>query len=86
MNFVAWCAGNAAGPQIFFDGDKPRYLKAFTVHLVCYSVLVGVIVFLRFNLTMRNRRKDREFGSEINTTHGFDDLTDKENPNFRYVY
>ncbi|KAL0935838.1 allantoate permease [Colletotrichum truncatum] len=86
MNFLAWCAGNATGPQVFFDGDEPRYLKAFTVHLVCYSVLVGVICFLRWNLIWRNKKKDREFGSEIDTTHGFDDLTDKENPNFRYIY
>ncbi|TDZ20728.1 putative transporter [Colletotrichum orbiculare MAFF 240422] len=86
LNFVAWCAGNAAGPQVFFDGDEPRYLKAFTIHLVCYSILVGVIAFLRWNLVWRNKRKDREFGAEINTTHGFDDLTDKENPNFRYIY
>ncbi|KAF6811879.1 allantoate permease [Colletotrichum sojae] len=86
LNFLAWCAGNAAGPQVFFTWDGPRYLKAFTIHLVCYSVLVGVIVFLRWNLTWRNKKKDREFGAEIDTTHGFDDLTDKENKNFRYVY
>jgi hypothetical protein len=86
MNFLAWCAGNAAGPQVFFDGDAPRYRKALSIHLGCYSVLLCVIAFLRWNLTSRNNKKDREFGKDINTTHGFDDLTDRENPNFRYVY
>ncbi|KAF2011178.1 allantoate permease [Aaosphaeria arxii CBS 175.79] len=86
MNFLAWCAGNAAGPQIFFNGDAPRYLKALSIHIGCYSFLVLVILFLRWELTRRNKSKDREFGVETNTTHGFDDLTDKENPNFRYVY
>jgi hypothetical protein len=85
MNFVAWCAGNAIGPKVFFDGDT-RYLKSLAVHLGCYSALLFVIAFLRFNLTLRNKKKDSEFGKDINTTHGFDDLTDKENPNFRYVY
>ncbi|KAH9863339.1 hypothetical protein IAQ61_009616 [Plenodomus lingam] len=85
MNFFAWCAGNATGPKVFFDGD-PRYLKSLAIHLGCYSALLFVIAFLRFNLTLRNRRKDREFGKETDATHGFDDLTDKENPNFRYVY
>ena len=85
MNFLAWCAGNATGPQVFFDGDAPRYRKALSIHLGCYTLLVLVIIFLRFNLVSRNKAKDREFGTEINTTHGFDDLTDKENPNFRYV-
>jgi hypothetical protein len=86
MNFLAWCGGNAAGPQVFFDGDEPRYLKALSIHLGCYSLLVLVILFLRWNLISRNKKKDREFGKETNTTHGFDDLTDGENPNFRYVY
>ncbi|KAH7402431.1 allantoate permease [Pyrenochaeta sp. MPI-SDFR-AT-0127] len=85
LNFFAWCAGNATGPKVFFDND-PRYLKSLAIHLGCYSALLCVIAFLRFNLTLRNKKKDREFGKEINTTHGFDDLTDRENPNFRYVY
>ncbi|KAI4692296.1 uncharacterized protein J4E84_003265 [Alternaria hordeiaustralica] len=85
MNFFAWCAGNAIGPKVFFDGD-PRYLKSLAIHLGCYSALLVVIAFLRFNLTLRNKKKDREFGKDISNAHGFDDLTDKENPNFRYVY
>jgi hypothetical protein len=86
MNFLAWCAGNAAGPQVFFDGDAPRYRKALSIHLGCYTLLLCVIAFLRWNLTWRNKKKDAQFGKDINSTHGFDDLTDKENPNFRYVY
>ncbi|KAL5118387.1 hypothetical protein ACEQ8H_003736 [Pleosporales sp. CAS-2024a] len=86
MNFLAWCAGNATGPQVFFNGDAPRYRKALTIHLGCYSLLVLTIAFLRWNLTSRNKKKDGEFGTDTNATHGFDDLTDRENPNFRYVY
>ncbi|CAG5179061.1 uncharacterized protein ALTATR162_LOCUS9013 [Alternaria atra] len=85
MNFFAWCAGNAIGPKVFFDGDT-RYLKTLSIHLGCYSALLCVIAFLRFNLMLRNKKKDREFGKDINAAHGFDDLTDRENPNFRYVY
>ncbi|KAH7078519.1 major facilitator superfamily domain-containing protein [Paraphoma chrysanthemicola] len=86
MNFLAWCGGNAAGPQVFFNNDAPRYRKALSIHLGCYSVLVCVIAFLRWNLIHRNNKKDREFGKDISATHGFDDLTDRENPNFRYVF
>ncbi|PSN67488.1 MFS general substrate transporter [Corynespora cassiicola Philippines] len=85
MNFLAWCAGNAAGPQIFFNNDAPRYIKALSIHIGCYSFLVLVIAFLWWNLSSRNKAKDREFGKDVDTTHGFDDLTDRENPNFRYV-
>lgn len=91
MNFVAWATGNAIGPQVFRTTDKPRYFIAFSTHMGCYVLLVIVIVFLRWNLTSRNKAKDklaaqvREANDE-NLVHAFDDLTDRENPNFRYMY
>ena len=91
MNFIAWSAGNAAGPQVFLTRDSPRYFIAFATHMGCYVVLVIVIAFLRWNLISRNNAKDR-LASEVrevndeNLVHAFDDLTDRENPNFRYMY
>ena len=58
----------------------------------CYVLLVIVIVFLRFHLTRQNRQKDELASAGIrearddNYVHAFDDLTDRENPNFRYIY
>ncbi|PSN70171.1 allantoate permease [Corynespora cassiicola Philippines] len=91
MNFIAWCVGNAIGPQVFLTRDAPRYFIAFSTHMGCYVLLVLVIVFLRFNLSARNKAKDRlaaqaPEASQDNLTHAFDDLTDKENPTFRYMY
>lgn len=58
----------------------------------CYVVLVIVIVILRFHLKRQNAKKDalaaagvREANDE-RLVHAFDDLTDRENPNFRYIY
>lgn len=58
----------------------------------CYVLLVITIIFLRFWLTAQNKKKDalaaqgvREAKDE-NLVHAFDDLTDRENPNFRYIY
>lgn len=80
------------GPQVFLSWDGPRYFIAFATHLGCYSLLVLVIVGLRFHLVRENRRRDalaaagvREAKDE-RMVHAFEDLTDKENPNFRYVY
>jgi hypothetical protein len=92
MNFIAWCAGNAIGPKVFLNRDKPRYFIAFSTHLGCYVLLVVVVVFLRFWLVGVNRRKERRQGagggvrSDDHLVHAFDDMTDWENPNFRYVY
>ncbi|PVI00180.1 allantoate permease [Periconia macrospinosa] len=85
MNFVAWCVGNAIGPQVFLTRDAPRYFIAFSTHMGCYVLLVFVILFLRWNLTARNKSRDAEVKDE-GLVHAFDDLTDGENLNFRYMF
>ncbi|KAH8647612.1 major facilitator superfamily domain-containing protein [Tricladium varicosporioides] len=97
-NFIAWATGNAIGPQVFLKWDAPRYFIAFATHMGCYVLLVLVIIFLRFYLASQNKKKDRiqaelaaaAEGSagvvDSDLVHAFDDMTDKENLNFRYVY
>lgn len=92
--FVAWAVGNAVGPQVFRANDAPRYIKAFIAHMVVYGVQLVVIVTLRLRLMRLNalkRRAQKDFDDAANRErtehkHAFDDLTDKENPDFRYVY
>lgn len=91
MNFIAWCVGNAIGPQVFLDRDKPRYFIAFSTHMGCYVLLVLVIAFLRFYFMLKNSKKAKlqeqvSEANDNNLVHAFDDLTDQENPNFRYMY
>jgi len=58
----------------------------------CYALLVLVIIYLRFHLKRENRKKDEmaEAGireaKDARMVHAFEDLTDRENPNFRYIY
>lgn len=80
------------GPQVFRNTDAPRYFIAFSTHMGCYVLLLLVIIFLRFYLTRLNKQRDaaaaagvREADDKRNI-HAFEDLTDKENPNFRYVF
>jgi hypothetical protein len=80
------------GPQVFRSNNAPRYFIAFSTHMGCYVLLLLVIVFLRFYLTRLNKQRDdaaaagvREADDKKNI-HAFEDLTDKENPNFRYVF
>ncbi|KAK8911205.1 hypothetical protein ACHAQE_000379 [Botrytis cinerea] len=91
-NFISWAAGNAVGPQVFLKNDAPRYFIAFATHLGCYVLLLLVLVFLRWHLMSENKKRDELAGAGIreaddrDMVHAFDDLTDRENPNFRYVY
>lgn len=91
-NFCAWCAGNSIGPQVFLAFDAPRYFIAFATHMGCYALLVLVIIFLRWHLKRQNKKKDELAAAGVREAkdermvHAFEDLTDRENPNFRYMY
>lgn len=88
MNFIFWATGNAIGPQVFLSWDAPRYFIAFSTHMGCYVLLVLIIIYLRWYLKRQNLKKDRlQIGSTHEAiVHAFDDLTDKDNINFRYMY
>ncbi|OKO97916.1 hypothetical protein PENSUB_9842 [Penicillium subrubescens] len=91
-NFIAWATGNAIGPQIFLTRDAPRYFTAFSIHLGCYTLLELVLLYLRFHLKRQNEKKDQLASAEgvesevAPDFEGFEDLTDRENLRFRYVY
>lgn len=80
------------GPQVFLGWDAPRYFIAFSTHLGCYVALVGAILFLRFYLKGQNKKKDEMAANGVaeanvdDISRAFEDLTDKENLSFRYVY
>ncbi|KAK1236684.1 hypothetical protein PQX77_000040 [Marasmius sp. AFHP31] len=98
MVFISWAVGNAVGPQVFRDNDGPRYITAFVAHIVVYAVQLVVIALLRLHLMRRNVLKRRAQSLEqtrasaeaveenLGHRQAFDDLTDKQNPDFRYVY
>ncbi|KXN86369.1 hypothetical protein AN958_10231 [Leucoagaricus sp. SymC.cos] len=83
---------------LFRDNDAPRYIKAFVAHLVVYGIQLATIVFVRLRLMHLNVLKGRtqaiaptktsgeDSGENLSHQHAFDDMTDQENPEFRYVY
>lgn len=86
VNFIFWSAGNAIGPQVFLDWDAPQYRIAFSTHLGCYALLVLIIAYFRWHLVRQNKKRDAVAAADERNIHAFEDLTDRENPNFRYVY
>ncbi|KAJ5765637.1 hypothetical protein N7520_005196 [Penicillium odoratum] len=90
-NFVFWAGGNAIGPQIFRDKDAPRYYLAFAIILGCFGLCFIILIALRTWYSIQNRRRDARIASgevipDVNFTHAFEDITDRENPHFRYSY
>ncbi|EPE34277.1 MFS general substrate transporter [Glarea lozoyensis ATCC 20868] len=94
ITFVAWAAGNMTAPQIFQAGDAPRYKKGFTAHFCLYVLFNIFAAVLRVLLTRRNKEKRQaaanalaieateQVDEKISHPHAFEDLTDKENPDF----
>ncbi|CAK7220011.1 hypothetical protein SBRCBS47491_004045 [Sporothrix bragantina] len=92
--FVGYCAGNIAGPFFYKTSQAPTYPLGIWSMIVVLIIEIGVVIALRFLLSTENKRRDRVQG--IDQTHqperrdldatAFEDMTDKENLNFRYIY
>ncbi|KAK2053012.1 major facilitator superfamily transporter [Colletotrichum caudatum] len=90
-NFVFWAVGNSIGPQIFRSRDAPRYFLALAIILGCFSLLAIVLFLLRAYYMWQNKLRDGKIArgevvADTTHTHAFEDMTDKEDVNFRYVY
>jgi hypothetical protein len=95
QSFIAYCAGNIIGPQLFFQGEAPTYQSGFLALLICLALAFITCWVMRFYLIWENSRRDRavtaeEIAAFDEERHGvmvnMTDKTDREIPNFRYVY
>ncbi|ORY25048.1 major facilitator superfamily domain-containing protein [Naematelia encephala] len=95
MVFVAYCVGNMIGSQVFRTKDAPRYVKATIGISCCIGVEFFVLLFWRFYLVRENKRRDQALADSGMTPQaaelegaefGYQDMTDLENPHFRYAY
>ncbi|QLL32382.1 hypothetical protein HG536_0C05510 [Torulaspora globosa] len=89
INLVAYSAANLAGPQTFIASQYPDYHGAKVAMVVCYSCMIVILAALFFINWRENRRRDKiaaERGADgVAVDTEFADLTDFENPNFRYT-
>ena len=91
--FLAYCAGNIIGPHAFLDSEAPVYQTGCKLILGCAAGQVGLVLALRYLLISRNKRRDAEAIANGQTQADIDaadevleDLTDFQNPKFRYSY
>ncbi|KAF4961222.1 hypothetical protein FGADI_459 [Fusarium gaditjirri] len=90
MVFIAYCVGNVIGPHAFLGSEAPLYPSGCITILSCSVAQMIIAIMLRVLLSRRNERRDaaaaavganNEDASEVDGA----DLTDFENPHFRYV-
>lgn len=86
---IGYCVGNLVGPQTFIDSQSPSYTGGKISIVVCYAASVGFLAWIYANYYFENKRRDRkmaEMGDKLEEIENseFADLTDKENPKFRY--
>lgn len=95
MTWFGVCVGNIASPFFYKSDQAPSYRLGIGSLLVANGIEVMLFFVIRYMFIWENRQKDkqrqalRDQGREdelsLNAT-AFADLTDKENPNFNYVY
>ncbi|KAF2012447.1 allantoate permease [Aaosphaeria arxii CBS 175.79] len=83
--YIGYCLGNVVGPLVFKPSDAPRYPEGFTVVTVTAIISGLLAVVYRYYCIWENKKRD-----EAGMLEGFDnayddDLTDKKNPQFRYI-
>ncbi|KAI1503747.1 major facilitator superfamily transporter [Biscogniauxia marginata] len=85
--FMAYCIGNIIGPHAFLEEESPIYPTGCRVILACSVAQMFIAFSLRLLLTWRNKRRDAAgtVAEDAVVEELSADLTDFENPHFRYV-
>jgi hypothetical protein len=84
--FVGYCVGNIIGPLLFGALPGPGCHVGFLGSFVCLWVVDGTAALTVVLLHMGNRKRNWMTGAlPLGTYKVEDDLTDKENKDFRYL-
>lgn len=87
---IGYCVGNLIGPQTFIDSQAPGYTGGKISFVVCNCTSTLLLAAIYYSFWRRNKKKERDMDrvdeniQELENIE-FADLTDKENPYFRYM-
>ncbi|KFY70546.1 hypothetical protein V499_09087 [Pseudogymnoascus sp. VKM F-103] len=95
MIWFGACIGNIASPFFYKTEQAPKYPLGIGSLLVANIIELVLFFVLRYSFIRENRVKERQRAelranggmenNDLNDT-AFTDMTDKQNPNFEYVY
>ncbi|KAI0532623.1 putative MFS transporter [Xylaria digitata] len=85
--FVAYCVGNIVGPQLVRSETKSEHYPALWTGLIIFYVITILAASTLYVILSRENRRREQLGLDERERDriAFKDLTDKENPYFRYV-
>ncbi|TID13886.1 hypothetical protein CANINC_004834 [Pichia inconspicua] len=89
ITLIGYSAGNVIGPQTFRTSDAPSYNKAKAGCVGCYAATIVLMIFLTVFNIWENKKRDKQreaLGDKYIVPENveFADLTDFQNPEFRY--
>jgi hypothetical protein len=84
VTFIGYCLGNIVGPLCFTSTPGPDFAGGFISCVVVMICIILLAIFGRWHLGRENKRRDEKYGSP-SREHALDDLTDRENKDFRYM-
>ncbi|OAL06503.1 MFS transporter [Phaeosphaeriaceae sp. SRC1lsM3a] len=83
--FMGYCLGNFVGPLLFKPEDAPVYAPGFVAVLATSIAAAALAIVYRYVCIWENRKRDKS-GTLEGYDHAYeDDLTDRKNPQFRYM-
>ncbi|CAH0041940.1 unnamed protein product [Clonostachys rhizophaga] len=94
MIWFGACIGNIVSPFFYLTEQAPTYRLGIGSLLVANVVELALFFVFRYAFKWENRRKEKKraelraegISTESLNATAFTDMTDKENPNFEYVY
>ncbi|KAF4310160.1 putative major facilitator superfamily transporter protein [Botryosphaeria dothidea] len=94
VTFLGYCVGNMCGSQIFKSADAPRYIPGTIGASVALGAEFVLICAWRIYYVWQNKKRDRiaaetgvsaEEQERMGREMGENDVTDLQNPHFRYT-
>lgn len=87
MTMIAFAVGCLIGPQLFRDKDYPRYIPAKITLLVTMVLSIFLVILVAIISRYENHQKEKAVKLEdLPDNYEFLDMTDIQNPIFRYAY
>lgn len=83
---VGFCVGNLSGSAVFKNNEEPKFPTAKKTIASCSFIQIFFLVSLFFAYYYENKKRDNKQKPEKIENIEFLDLTDKQNPFFRYSY
>ncbi|CAD1808863.1 putative transporter [Candida parapsilosis] len=84
---IGYCIGNLIGPQTFIANQAPAYAGAKVSIVICGVIALSCLIAIHVSYYLDNKRRDSLPPVDMShiENYEFADLTDKQNPNFRYA-